>query len=77
LKRDDQKKRLLRELGHAINDTVSQSERIANAISNARAVGLDIEFSLKAAVSLSHWTGEEQQATRYLRSLHLEVDSDE
>jgi len=32
LQLDDQLKRLLRELGHAINDSVSESDRISEAI---------------------------------------------
>ena len=34
---DDNLKNLLRELGHAINDTVSESERITGAIAGVRA----------------------------------------
>jgi len=39
LQLDDRMKQLLRELGHAINDSVSDSERIAEAISSVRAAG--------------------------------------
>src|SRR6185369_14454278 len=37
LQLDDHLKNLLRELGHAINDTVSESDRITGAIAGVRA----------------------------------------
>ena len=50
---DDQLKRLLRELGHAINDTVSESDRIAEAIAGVRAAGYDIVLKLDATIGLA------------------------
>ena len=50
---DDNMKRLLRELGHAINDTVSESERISDAISGVRAAGFDIVLKLDATIGLA------------------------
>lgn len=49
-------KQLLRELGHAINDTVSESERIAEAISGVRAAGFDIVLKLDATIGLARRT---------------------
>ena len=48
LQLDDNLKNLLRELGHAINDTVSESERITGAIAGVRAHGYDIVLKLDA-----------------------------
>jgi len=48
LQLDDHLKNLLRELGHAINDTVSESDRITGAIAGVRAHGYDIVLKLDA-----------------------------
>jgi hypothetical protein len=71
-------KQLLRELGHAINDTVSDSERIAEAISGVRAAGFDIVLKLDATIGLARRTGPDSKLTtqdrRFLESLHIRVD---
>ena len=53
LQLDDRMKQLLRELGHAINDTVSDSDRIAEAISGVRSAGFDIVLKLDATIGLA------------------------
>ena len=53
LQLDDQLKNLLRELGHAINDTVSDSDRITGAIAGVRAHGYDIVLKLDATIGLA------------------------
>ena len=50
---DDHLKNLLRELGHAINDTVSESDRITGAIAGVRAHGYDIVLKLDATIGLA------------------------
>ncbi len=51
---DNHLKQLLRELGHAINDTVSDSSsRITDAISEVRAAGFDIVLKLDATIGLA------------------------
>ena len=50
---DDHLKNLLRELGHAINDTVSDSDRITGAIAGVRAHGYDIVLKLDATIGLA------------------------
>ena len=78
---DDRMKQLLRELGHAINENVSGSERIAEAISNIRAAGFDIALRLNATISLTR--RESQDFTmasgepRFLESLHIQIDVNE
>src|SRR5467141_2532943 len=55
---DDHLKQLLRELGHAINDTVSESSRITDAISEVRAAGFEIVLKLDATIGLARRDGE-------------------
>jgi hypothetical protein len=80
LQLDDRMKQLLRELGHAINDSVSDSERIADAISGVRAAGFDIVLKLDATIGLARRTGQNTKMTtqdrRFLESLHIRVDEE-
>ncbi len=77
---DDHMKQLLRELGHAINDTVSDSERIAEAISSVRAAGFDIVLKLDATIGLARRAAHDAKITsqdrRFLESLHISVDEE-
>lgn len=77
---DDQLKRLLRELGHAINDTVSESDRISEAISGVRAAGYDIVLKLDATIGLARREQSSALITsndrRFLESLHIQVDQE-
>lgn len=81
LQLDDHLKNLLRELGHAINDTVSESERITGAIAGVRAHGYDIVLKLDATIGLAKRDGTEvphmtTQDRRFLESLRIQVDQD-
>ena len=77
---DDHLKQLLRELGHAINDSVSESERIAEAIAGVRAAGFDIVLKLDATIGLARRQAEPSKMTtqdrRFLESLHICVDEE-
>ena len=80
---DDHLKNLLRELGHAINDTVSDSDRITGAIAGVRAHGYDIVLKLDATIGLAKRdssSGESSSLTtqdrRFLESLRIQVDQD-
>ena len=81
---DDHLKNLLRELGHAINDTVSESERITGAIAGVRAHGYDIVLKLDATIGLAKRdaAGAETpsklttQDRRFLESLRIQVDQE-
>ncbi len=77
---DDQLKQLLRELGHAINDTVSDSERISGAIASVRAAGYDIVLKLDATIGLAKREAQPARITthdrRFLESLRIQVDQD-
>jgi hypothetical protein len=82
LQLDDSLKSLLRELGHAINDTVSESERITGAIAGVRAHGYDIVLKLDATIGLARRdaSGEATSLTtqdrRFLESLRIQVDQE-
>lgn len=80
---DDHLKNLLRELGHAINDTVSESDRITGAIAGVRAHGYDIVLKLDATIGLAKRDGataEDAKLTtqdrRFLESLRIQVDQE-
>jgi hypothetical protein len=80
LQLDDNLKQLLRELGHAINDTVSESDRIAEAISGVRSAGFDIVLKLDATIGLARRSAHDERMTtqdrRFLESLHIRVDEE-
>jgi len=82
LQLDDHLKNLLRELGHAINDTVSESDRITGAIAGVRAHGYDIVLKLDATIGLARRdaAGPDSKLTtldrRFLESLRIQVDQE-
>src|SRR5262245_25864752 len=84
LQLDDHLKNLLRELGHAINDTVSESDRITGAIAGVRAHGYDIVMKLDATIGLARRdtaSGQEYSRhttldRRFSESLRIQVDPD-
>ena len=84
LQLDDNLKNLLRELGHAINDTVSESDRITGAIAGVRAHGYDIVLKLDATIGLAKRdaanAGDDTRLTtldrRFLESLRIQVDQE-
>lgn len=77
---DDHLKSLLRELGHAINDSVADSEKIAEAISSVRAAGYDIVLKLDATIGLAQRPLQDEKMTthdrRFLEELHIRVDEE-
>ena len=50
---DDNLKRLMKELGTAINDSLSDSEPISQAISNIRGAGYDVFLLLEATIGFN------------------------
>jgi hypothetical protein len=82
LQLDDHLKNLLRELGHAINDTVSESDRITGAIAGVRAHGYDIVLKLDATIGLAKRDGSTESTKlttldrRFLESLRIQVDQE-
>jgi len=80
LELDNRMKQLLQKLGHAINDSVAESDRIAEAISGVRAAGYEIVLKLDATIGLARRTSEEARMTsqdrRFLESMRIRVDED-
>lgn len=78
MKLDDRLKSLLKELGHAINDTVSESERIAGAIARVRAAGYDIVLKLDATIGLAKRETQPLEMTpqdrQFLEAMHIRMD---
>ncbi|MBI4467412.1 MAG: hypothetical protein HY656_08325 [Acidobacteria bacterium] len=82
---DNRMKQLLRELGRAINEAVSDSDRIAQAISRIKANGYDVFLMLDAIVGLNkRGAGEAassqaaitNQDRRFLKSLKIRLDEE-
>jgi hypothetical protein len=80
LRLDDNLKALLRELGHAINDSVAESDKIADAIASVRAAGYDIVLKLDATIGLAQRQADDPKMTtqdrRFLEALHIRVDEE-
>jgi hypothetical protein len=80
LRLDDQLKQLLRELGHAINESVADSARIAETIAAIRASGYDIVLKLDATIGLARRESQPPRITpqdrKLLESLHIRVDDE-
>src|SRR5207302_5114387 len=70
----------MRRLAHAINDTLSDSERISGAIASVRAAGYDIVLKLDATIGLAKREAQPARITthdrRFLESLRIQVDQD-
>ena len=56
---DDNLKRLMKELGIAINESLSDSEPIAQAISNIKGAGYDVFLVLEATIGFNKRDDEE------------------
>jgi len=50
---DDELKRLMKELGHAINESLSESDEIAEVISRIKATGYDVFLVLEATIGFN------------------------
>ncbi len=93
MKLDDRLKQLMKELGNAINESLSESERIAEAIHNIKQHGYDVFLVLEATIGFNkrEEDGKEvtpaaavnpevrftTQDTKFLRALKIAVDKDE
>ncbi len=62
MKLDDRLKQLMKELGGAINESLSESERIAQAISNIKAAGYDVFLVLEATIGFNKHEEEAEPA---------------
>jgi hypothetical protein len=81
LRLDDRLRQLLRELGKAINESVSDSDQVAEVIGTIRAAGYDIFLVLDATIGLSKRPEDASlvitnQDRRFLKRLHIRMDED-
>ncbi len=58
---DDRLKGLMHDLGNAINDSLSESDRIAEAIGEIRTAGFDVFLVLEATIGFNKRDGEEEE----------------
>ena len=64
---DEQLKHLMKELGNAINESLSESERIAEVIGNIKHAGYDVFLVLEARIGFNRW--EESSKKEPLKSV--------
>jgi hypothetical protein len=64
---DDNLKQLMKELGAAINDTLSNSERISEAIAKIRNSGFDVFLVLEATIGFNKRQEEAPEEAAYSR----------
>ena len=57
---DERLKQLMQELGNAINESLSESEGIAQAIGEIKAAGYDVFLVLEATIGFNKRQGEEE-----------------
>ena len=75
---DDRLKELMQELGNAINESLSDSERIAEAIGEIRSAGFDVFLVLEATIGFNKRNEDADDATLEsdLSSFRRNVDDD-
>lgn len=59
---DDRLKDLMQELGNAINDSLSDSDRIAGAIGEIKRAGYDVFLVLEATIGFNKREGEQEES---------------
>jgi hypothetical protein len=59
---DDKLKELMQELGNAINESLSDSDRIAGAIGEIKRAGYDVFLVLEATIGFNKRDGEEAES---------------
>jgi len=57
---DERLKQLMQELGNAINESLSESETIAQAIGEIKSAGYDVFLVLEATIGFNKRQGEEE-----------------
>ena len=78
---DNRMKQLLRELGRAINQAVTESDEIAHAIARLKTHGYDVFLMLDAVVGLNRREPNAppsmtNQDRRFLKSLKIRIDEE-
>jgi hypothetical protein len=81
---DQQLKRLMKELGEAINESLADSDQIAEVVSRIKDGGYDIFLVLEATIGVSR-PGEKggdktsmvsDQDLKFLKSLRIKIEDD-
>ena len=73
MKLDDRLKQLMKELGGAINESLSESERIAQAISNIKTAGYDVFLVLEATIGFNKREDDSERAEVAQSSIETQV----
>jgi hypothetical protein len=60
---DAEKTKLVREIVKAIEDSISNSQRISDVVSKARAADIDIELLLDGTIKMTEWAFQENSPT--------------
>lgn len=59
---DDQAKEIVREIGTAINESVENSTKVAEAIERLREAGYEMELTLRLEIGLRPHSGENEES---------------
>ena len=70
---DDNLKQLMKELGAAINDTLSNSEKISEAIARIRSSGYDVFLVLEATIGFNKRSEESSTDSAFGRGYDAEA----
>lgn len=73
---DDNLKQLMKELGAAINDTLSNSEKISEAIARIRSSGYDVFLVLEATIGFNKRPEESRADSGFDRTYDAEAKLD-
>jgi hypothetical protein len=57
---DDEAKEIVREIGSAINESVEQSTKVADAIERLREAGYEMELTLRLEIGLRPHAGDDE-----------------
>lgn len=58
---DDEAKEIVREIGSAINESVENSTKVAEAIERLREAGYEMELTLRLEIGLRPYAGDDDQ----------------
>ena len=70
---DDNLKQLIKELGAAINDALSESEGISDAIQNVRNAGYDVFLVLEATIGFNKKSKTEGEDSATLKGADMKL----
>ena len=71
---DDRLKELMQELGHAINESLSDSDRIAEAIGEIKSAGYDVFLVLEATIGFNKRDESDEEEEGAVLETRLETD---